>query len=139
MLDLPHSIEVCAFEDSAMKHSDLTRIFDLVRDTKITVLAISTDTSQFEKNGWADTFGQLPRGLEHLFLEFDSCYEYENQSANDSNTEHVCDSAFLARLRSVIHKDTEIHLLKEGGSKNMFGNWDLRYPLSFKLSRWLSS
>jgi hypothetical protein len=139
--NIPQSVEVCGFMQSNLGHSELKRIFDSVSGTNVTVLAISTDSGVYEKGGWADTFSMLPCQVEHLFLEFDSCYEYDDCVANGSETRLVCDSKFLALLRSTIHQDTKIHLLKSASINdfNLHGNVNLLCPQSYSSASFASS
>jgi hypothetical protein len=61
LFDIPHSVEVCGFMQSEMEPSDIKRILDSVSGTKVTVVAISTDSGVYEKGDLADTFSMLPR------------------------------------------------------------------------------
>jgi hypothetical protein len=127
---IPHSVEVCGFMDSVLEHSEMKKIFDSVSGTNVTVLAISTDTARYEKGDWADIFNMLPRQVEHLFLELDSCYEYDDhvEVTNYDKALLTCDSKLLARLRSFIHKDTKIHLLKAASNFNLHCSMNLLCP-----------
>jgi hypothetical protein len=140
--DIPHSVEVCGFMQGNLMCSEVKRIFNSVSGTNVTVLAISTDSGVYEKSDWADIFSMLPCQVEHLFLEFDSCYEYDDRVTCNSKTRLVCDSKFLARLRSAIHTDTKVHLLKSAGLNNymsLHGSLNLLCPQSYNSAFFASS
>jgi hypothetical protein len=142
-LNIPHSVEVCGFMDSLLERAKMKRIFNSLLGTNVTVLAISTDTGVYEKGGWADIFSMLPYQVKHLFLQFDSCHEYDDCAANDSieafETLLVCDSICFARLRSIIHKDTAIHLLKTPSNFNIHDSFNLLCPQSYNRASFVSS
>jgi hypothetical protein len=139
-LNIPYSVEVCGFMDSLLERAKMKRIFNSLSGTNVTVLAITTDTGVYEKGDWADIFSMLPCQVKHLFLQFDSCHEYDDRAANDSiETPLVCNSKFLARLRSTIHKDTAIHLLKSPSDFTIHDSFNLLCPQSYNSASFVSS
>ena len=107
-------LETLGLMHSELGHDDFRHLFFKIRTTmpKLRALAVSTDTVDYEPEGW-DVFAALPPTVRDVYLEFDCCLDLLTRDSTKT----------ADRIAAVLPKSATVHVLRHDAHAPIVVDW----------------